>query len=87
MQLLIFKGRVGMKVGTNYDDDKKYNDSFLTLPLLNIILTQTQLILQEIFKNFLIFSPSILTPQTKSVAKFFQFFLFSPLTFRPSFLA
>jgi hypothetical protein len=41
MQLLIFEGRVGMKVGTNYDDDKKYNDSFLTLPLLNTILTET----------------------------------------------
>jgi len=41
MQLLIFEGRVGYKMGTNYNDDQKYYDNFFSLPLLNTILTET----------------------------------------------
>jgi len=53
-QLLIFEGRFGMKEIRVYDGKQKYYDNSLSLSLLNIILTQTQLILQGFFPNFTI---------------------------------
>ena len=42
-------------MGTNYDNEQKYYDNFFSLPLLNTILTQRQLILQAFFQILQIF--------------------------------
>jgi len=63
-----FPRQVRYERGTNYDDDQEYYDNFLNLPLPNIILTQTRLILQVFFQILQFSLPSILTHQPKSAS-------------------